>query len=383
MNDLVSIIITTRNRENLLPRALNSAINQSYKNIEIIVVDDCSSDNTEKIVKKYIKNDSRIKYIKNNIPSGANVSRNKGIKIANGKFIAGLDDDDEFLSNRIELLLNNYDEKYAFITSLNYINSNGNIYKSNCPEIVDINMILNFNILMNQAFIEKSRLLAINLYDIKLKAYQDYDVWVRLMLKYGSVKVVQEYLQTVYFDTNRTRISTIKQSQFDGYFNWYKKHKKLFSLKQRKNHLAHFYKIRDKKISNFFLSILSTPENIDYLLLNLKEDIKYQLLFSSKNIQYLFFQDMYKRIQSLKNKDKYILYGFGSLGQFVFSILQKDIIAILDIDLNVKNINNTPVLKLSDLKRYNGQSIIITPLPYINEIINSLKEYNLNIIEII
>lgn len=373
MKELVSIIITTRNRENLLPRAINSAINQTYQNIEIIVVDDCSNDNTKEIVKNYQKIDNRIKYIRNNIQAGANVSRNNGILYASGKFIAGLDDDDEFLSNRIELLLKNYNKKYAFVTSLNIVNSNGNISKIKCPEIVDINMILDFNILMNQALIERKRLIEIDLYDIKLRAYQDYDMWVRLILKYGSVKVVQEYLQIVYFDTNRRRISTKKQSQFNGYFNWYRKHKSLFSITQRKNHLSHFYKIRNKRISNTFFSILATPNNIDAL----------NSLYNQKDTKYYQFQELTKNINSLRNDNKYILYGFGSLGQYVFSILKDNIIGIIDERLNTDTINQIPVLKLCDLDKYDKGNIIITPVSYLEKIKKSLENYNLNIIEII
>ncbi|WP_157351412.1 glycosyltransferase [Aliarcobacter butzleri] len=372
ITSLVSIIITTRNRDHLLPRAIESALNQTYKNIEIIVIDDCSNDNTKNIIYDFQKIDNRIKYIRNDIQSGANVSRNKAILSASGEFIAGLDDDDEFINNRIEILLKNYDSKFAFITSLNFINSNGNLSESKCPEIVDIQMILNFNILMNQALIEKKRLLEINLYDTNLKAYQDYDVWLRLMLRYGSVKVVQEYLQTVYFDTNRKRISTQKQSQFNGYFNWYKKHKKLFSIKQKKNHLSHFYKIRNKKISNLFFSILATPENIDTLNSLTQKYNKYKVI-----------QELYKNINQLKNKDEYILYGFGSLGQYVFSVLESNVIGILDKNLNINFINNTPVIQINDLEKYYGKSIIITPIPYIDEIKEYIKEYNLNIIEIL
>ncbi len=120
---LVTIIITTYNRCKLLPRALKSAINQTYSNIEIIVVDDASNDYTTQIVQEYLLNDTRIKYIKNENRSGANMSRNKAILAAKGTFIAGLDDDDEFLPDRIRLLVKNYDPSYAFVTSLNIISA--------------------------------------------------------------------------------------------------------------------------------------------------------------------------------------------------------------------------------------------------------------------
>ena len=76
---LVSVIIPTYNRGRLILDSINSVLNQTYKNIELIVVDDCSTDDTEKTVKSI--DDSRIKYIKLEKNSGACVARNKGIEI--------------------------------------------------------------------------------------------------------------------------------------------------------------------------------------------------------------------------------------------------------------------------------------------------------------
>lgn len=370
---LVSVIVTTCNRCELLPRAIDSVINQTYKNIEIIVVDDCSNDNTRRVVEEYIQKDGRIKYLRNKEKSGANVSRNRGILASNGTFIAGLDDDDEFLPDRIKSLLVHYDENFAFVTSLNLIYTDGCVVASQCPEVVDIGTILDFNILMNQALMDKQRLIDIGLYDEELEAYQDYDVWVRLMLRFGSVKVVQQCLQIVYFDSNRKRISTKTKNQFYGYFNWYKKHKNLLTVKQRKNHLAHFYKVRNKKISKYFISALVTTDNIDDLI----------SLYSLRQAKYRSFQELTKRINSLNNGDKYLLCGFGSLGKYVFSLLSNNIVGILDKNLTTKFIKKVPVLGVNDLDLYRGSNIIITAINSFDEIRCSMDGFDLNFIEIL
>ena len=80
---LVSIVLCTYNGEKYLEEQLNSIINQTYKNLEIIISDDCSTDNTDEIVSKY--DDDRIIYLKNKKNSGAAVSRNKALKNAKGK----------------------------------------------------------------------------------------------------------------------------------------------------------------------------------------------------------------------------------------------------------------------------------------------------------
>ncbi len=101
-NDLVSIIIPTYNRESTLQRAIKSAINQTYSNIEIIVVDDGSTDNTSSIVSEF----HNITYIQHKTRLGALKARMTGIKHANGKYVALLDSDDILLPNSIESRVN-------------------------------------------------------------------------------------------------------------------------------------------------------------------------------------------------------------------------------------------------------------------------------------
>ena len=91
MNPFFSIIMATYNRGYCISRAIDSVLAQSFKEWELIIVDDGSSDNTEEIVKKY--NDKRIKYIKLSKNSGVNVARNRGYKEAKGEWCFILDSD--------------------------------------------------------------------------------------------------------------------------------------------------------------------------------------------------------------------------------------------------------------------------------------------------
>ena len=116
VNKLVSIIMPSYNTELYIKKAILSVINQTYKNWELIIVDDCSSDNTDLIVKE-IK-DNRIKYFKNCKNSGAAISRNKALKQANGKWIAFLDSDDLWKPQKLEkqlefMIKNNYHFSYT------------------------------------------------------------------------------------------------------------------------------------------------------------------------------------------------------------------------------------------------------------------------------
>ncbi len=92
---LISIIIPTYNRIGMLINAIDSILKQNYENYEIIIVDDCSKDNVEKEIEKY--NNDKIKYYRNEINSGAGISRKNGYCKANGKYIVFMDDDDYYL----------------------------------------------------------------------------------------------------------------------------------------------------------------------------------------------------------------------------------------------------------------------------------------------
>ena len=93
-NPDVSIITTIHNQAHCIHKAIRSVQNQSLKNIEIIIIDDCSLDNSTETVEKYMKEDQRIKLIKNELNEGIMITRNKGIREAKGKYICILDADD-------------------------------------------------------------------------------------------------------------------------------------------------------------------------------------------------------------------------------------------------------------------------------------------------
>ncbi|WP_227502271.1 glycosyltransferase family 2 protein [Raoultella planticola] len=114
-NPTVTIYISTCNRLEKLKRAIASVIAQTYEDWELIVCDDASSDGTLTFMSDLCRQDPRIKYLRNEINQGACATRNLGIFNASGKFITGLDDDDEFTSERISFFVKKWDDKYSFL----------------------------------------------------------------------------------------------------------------------------------------------------------------------------------------------------------------------------------------------------------------------------
>lgn len=128
MKELVSIITPSYNTAKFIGKTIESVQNQTYKNWEMIIVDDCSKDNTDEIVAEYLS-DGRIRFIKNDKNSGAAVSRNRALREANGKWIAFLDSDDLWSSDKLEkqvrfMKKNGYHFSY---TKYEEIDENGNL----------------------------------------------------------------------------------------------------------------------------------------------------------------------------------------------------------------------------------------------------------------
>lgn len=114
MNDLVSIIMPSYNTGKFISETIKSVISQTYQNWELIIVDDCSTDNTDDVVAEYLT-DKRICYIKNDVNSGAAVSRNRALREARGRWIAFLDSDDLWAPDKLEKQINfMHKNGYAF-----------------------------------------------------------------------------------------------------------------------------------------------------------------------------------------------------------------------------------------------------------------------------
>lgn len=243
---LVSAIITTHNRAGLLPRALDSVIMQSYDNIEIIVVDDGSTDRTPQVIAKY-QEELSVRYIRIEESVGACRARNKGIKEASGYFIAGLDDDDKWHKDRVRELLSAYDDMYAAVTSDTWMVYRKGEARWKKQKVIDLDTLLFTNQVGNQVLASRDRVLEVGGFDPKLQAAQDYDLWIRLCAAFGPIRNVQKPLQTIYMDHEEERITG--NSSFAGYLQFYQKHKGLMNERQRKYQLYNIRRAQSKPLS--------------------------------------------------------------------------------------------------------------------------------------
>lgn len=250
---LVTAVITTKNRSHMLARALASVRNQSYANIEIVVVDDGSTDKTPEVLENFSYENSFV-HIRNDTSLGACKARNQGIEAAKGSFVAGLDDDDEWHVERIELLMQAYSDKFACITSDVQLVYPKRKVRWTKERVITFNDLLYSNQVGNQVLVKRKRLLKVEGFDEDLVAAQDYDLWLRLSEVFGPIRNLKKPLQLVYLDHDSEQITKPK-TQLAGYLGFYKKHKSKMNRAQRKYQLYHIRRAQGKVGS--FLEIFS------------------------------------------------------------------------------------------------------------------------------
>lgn len=224
---LVSVIIPTYNRADRVGEAIESALDQTYDNLEIIVVDDCSSDNTEDIVQGYDK----VRYVRNSSNQGAPRSRNKGVDEANGKYVNFLDDDDILYEKKVEKQVTvfeasedpnlgivtcgvNYEKQYDRSVHRNI--AQGDMYDA---LLTSYCLYGTHHMLVKAAVLDEVR------FDPSLRSNQEYDFEIRAAEMYTF-----DYVGEVLCEQRDSdgQISTNFRRKIDGTSQLYEKHKSRF-----------------------------------------------------------------------------------------------------------------------------------------------------------
>ncbi len=203
---LVSVYLPTRNRAALLPRAVESVLKQDHANLELLVVDDASTDSTPEVLARLAAADPRVKVFRQDRPTGAPAARNVAIRAARGRYLTGLDDDDEFLPGRITSLLGAFDERYAFVCSGAFLDSGTWTRPSRTSRaVITLDDELYGDQAGTQVLTLTARVQEAGGFDESMPAWQDYDLWTRLIERHGPALRIAEatYLQHVEAGTER------------------------------------------------------------------------------------------------------------------------------------------------------------------------------------
>ncbi|MFO8016256.1 MAG: glycosyltransferase family 2 protein [Candidatus Woesearchaeota archaeon] len=237
-NPLVSVIIPTFNRPAYLRRALASVLNQSYRRLEVIIVDDSSEKKARKDNRRLTSQmkDSRITYLPNSRQLGGAASRNRGLKKAKGKYITFLDDDDEWLKSKtkkqVELFrrskVRNLGVVYCNFEMIEYLGKKTEKHRirEGKKGYVLRELLDSFCVgITSTVMIKKEVIDFVGGFDEKMKSSQEYDLFLRIADYYGF-DFVDEYLVKKHEDLER--VSTNFRNKIQGLNRFFWKHRKKY-----------------------------------------------------------------------------------------------------------------------------------------------------------
>ncbi|HZH60171.1 MAG TPA: glycosyltransferase family 2 protein [Metabacillus sp.] len=236
-SELISVVIPTYNRGDLLRRSINSVLNQTYTNLELIIVDDASTDNTKEIVFSY--KDDRIKYYRLDINTQGTKPRNLGILKSNGKYIALLDSDDEWvptkLEKQVEFIKGFNEDNIVCFTDLIIKEDEKITYSTNKKlkegeDIIDYMFVNNTNTWVQAStYLFSSSIGKKTLFDSSLKKHQDIDFCLRLRKNGAMFVQLQEPLTIYHHDRREGRVGN--NNKYHLSLEWAAKVKNDLSIK--------------------------------------------------------------------------------------------------------------------------------------------------------
>lgn len=185
---IVSVVIPTRNRAELLTRAIKSVLAQSFSDWELVVIDDASTDHTQNVLIGYATADSRIKIRRCSVPNGAAAARNIGIEAARGDYVAFLDDDDEWLPDKLERQLEwfrsvSHEVGVVYGSFFEVLASGTERLRGTTalPTDGQQSALLHANVIGHSTImVQRSMLKLAGGYNARLPRLQDWDLWIRL-----------------------------------------------------------------------------------------------------------------------------------------------------------------------------------------------------------
>lgn len=383
--ELVSVVIPVYNRRDALRKTIRSVINQTYKNIEIIIIDDCSIEDIEGIIGEI--NDDRIFYYKNKENKGSNYSRNKGISMSNGNYIAFQDSSDIWKNNKLEKQMEEfikdndidvvycetqYEDKHgiSIITPSKIFNDK--------ERNVEINKTLMFTNIIDTTglVIKKNCLLEVGGFDEKIPRLQEWELCIRLSNKY-KFKCVNEVLSESKYRNDSISANWNKLVCASGMI--INKHiDKMIEHNSVINNIENFYRrlliesdslvkrntLRKMYMENMGEELLKKLYLNEKIFIQMEQDYKYK---KNYNLSCKLLRLSQEKTLLKVNKNV-IIYGYGNIGRIIKEYLIKNNVKILYIIDNGYNKNEKiPIYTLDALnesliKKEEKSLVIVTPV---------------------
>ncbi|HKQ83922.1 MAG TPA: glycosyltransferase [Steroidobacteraceae bacterium] len=225
---LVSVYLATHDRVELLSRAVDSVLQQTYPHIELVIANDGSSDGTRDYLDALQRREARVRVLHNPGSLGAPRARNRAIQAARGALITGLDDDDRFHPERIAGLVDHWQlhgSRYCCSYTQDHLVWSDRSQLTKKPETVTADELFFFNSIGNQVFTRRDFLLDAGLFDAGMPAWQDLDLFIRLLRRFGPAKLLDRGLYYLNLQQHGARISSgSRQRILNAYSRLLRKH---------------------------------------------------------------------------------------------------------------------------------------------------------------
>lgn len=282
-NPKVSVIIPTYNREKMVQRAIRSVRNQTYKDFELIVVDDGSTDNTEFVIKRLQEQDDRIRFIKHEKNKGPAAARNTGIKTARGEYIAFQDSDNEWLPKKLEKQMEmleatppevgvNYTAFWKIRGNKKfYIPSPNTPYKDKDGYISDTILTGPARVNTPCTIVKKQVFEKVGMFDENIHISEEWELSIRISKHFrfqfiDEPLVIATYTGEDNISTNRSLALKAHKMMFKKHYNGFEKNKKAKAniLYTIGNDLCQMGKVKEGK-RYLVKSIRIMPTNVEHL----------------------------------------------------------------------------------------------------------------------
>ena len=216
--DLISVIIPYYKKKEYIISSINSVLNQTYKNLEIIIIYDDLNKKDLNLLKKIKKKDKRIKIYINKKNLGAGRSRNKGIKLSKGIFVAFLDSDDLWKKNKLkkQIFFMKKNGINASHTSYTIINSNNKIIGSRNAKDMSYKLLLKSCDIGLSTVILKKEIITSKIKFANIKTKEDYVLWLKITLNNNKIFALKDNL-TKWRKLEDSLSSSKLQKIYDGY----------------------------------------------------------------------------------------------------------------------------------------------------------------------
>ncbi len=354
----VSIVLPTYNGEKYIRESIDSVMNQTFTDWELIIVNDCSSDGTVEIINEYVKMDKRIRTINNVVNQKLPRSLNIGFREAKGEYLTWTSDDNKYLPQAIEEMVHFLDEnknEVMVCAKMDFVNENDEYEFTMSPYS---NELMYYRDCVGACFLYRNIVLKeIGEYDPDYFLVEDYEYWLRILFKYKNIGFINKIL---YIYRNQSKSLTATRKKDIAYNN---------------------SRMRMKYIQEIINGLQSREDLLSIVYFEMKKDY-----FLTQEVEDMFKMKigLLSMINTESVKGKVIIYGAGQMGKKFLKENRGKVMWFADRDTKKAHtwVEGVEVLSLEEMaekrKKEQCEIVVAAGIEKIIDFLKELKKWGIN-----